>query len=132
MARVAVIGVRERLLRFATVGCAAALLLFLSTWAFSALGARAFVAGIGGYALAFIFAYTLQHGWTFERRSSHRNALPRYLAVQLGCGTLAGITAQTTASFGLPPMAVSALTTLIASAASFILSMSWVFSKSHP
>ena len=120
---------RRRLARFASVGVAAALLLFSCTWAFSALGLPAFAAATAAYVIAFAFAYTAQRNWTFGGRAAHGTALPRYLAVQVGCAGLAGLAAHAAAWAGWPAAAVSAFATVIASAASFFLSLTWAFAQ---
>lgn len=117
-----------RLIRFVIVGSVSAALLFALVWLFSALGAAPFLAGAGGYAIAFVFAYTAQRNWTFAGRAAHGTALPRYLAVQLFCAALSGLSAHAASAWlGWPAPAVSAFATGIASAAGFVLSSLWAF-----
>lgn len=119
-----------RLARFATVGVAAALILFLLSFVLTHLGVPPFAAGAAAYAAAFAFAYTLQHGWTFGGGQPHRRALPRYLIVQCGCALLSGAVSHLAlGGLGLAPWAASGLTTIVASAASFVLSSCWAFAR---
>lgn len=117
-----------RLARFLVVGGLAALLLFVLSWVFHALGMAPFAAGTGAYALAFAFAYTAQRNWTFGAHAAHATALPRYLAVQLFCALLAGLCTHVASSWlGWPAPAAAGLATLAASAAGFVLSAGWAF-----
>ncbi|MGE0503703.1 MAG: GtrA family protein [Rhizobiaceae bacterium] len=119
----------RRLIRFVIVGCAAALLLFALTWLFRAAGAPPFAGSAVAYGIAIVFAYSAQRGWTFGGSHSHSAALPRYLVVQVACALLAGATAHlAVALLDLSAPAMSAVTTMLASAASYLLSSRWVFS----
>jgi len=118
-----------RFARFVTVGVGAALLLFLLSWLFAALGFMPLVGSTIAYAIAFAVAYTAQRFWTFGARHSHGHALPRYFAVQAGCAVFSGVFAELATRFaGVPPVAVAAATTVAASGASYVLSAYWVFS----
>jgi len=122
---------RQRLLRFVVVGLGAALLLFALTYAFLSLGIAPAAASLAAYAIAFVAAYSAQRRWTFGGRHPHGHALPRYFAVQLGCALLSSLSAHVAAlGFGLPPLVVSAIATLVASAASYLLALLWVFPDS--
>jgi putative flippase GtrA len=117
-----------RPIRFATVGVGAAALLFGLSWLFVHLGASPFIGSVAAYAISFVVAYAAQHGWTFGGAHRHSRALPRYLAVQLGCAILSGLVAHASVQMaGAPPLAMSAAVTLAASGASFVLSFLWVF-----
>lgn len=117
-----------RLIRFAVVGIGAALLFFALSWALVSAGLPPFVGSVIAYVLAFVVAYSAQRGWTFEGRHDHAHALPRYLATQLACATLAGLSAHVAVSiFSASPLVMSAITTAAASAASYVLSLVWVF-----
>ena len=119
---------RSRLTRFVTVGVGAALLLFVLSWLLVTLGLPPFAGSALAYGVAFVVAYCAQRGWTFRARHSHARALPRYLAVQLGCAVLSGLVSHVAVTrFGISTLAMSAVTTGVASAASFVLSSLWVF-----
>lgn len=119
-----------QLARFVLVGAGAAALLFVLAWGFVALGAPPFGSGIAAYAIAFVAAYSAHRAWTFGARHAHRTALPRYLAVQLGCGLASGALAHVAVhGAGASPAVMSALVTVAASAASFMLTSRWVFRK---
>jgi putative flippase GtrA len=111
-----------------TVGAGAALLFFLLSWGLVSLGMRPFTGSVLAYGTAFVVAYTAQHGWTFEGEHEHSRSLPRYLAVQVGCAAFSGIVSHVSvAGFGFSPLLMSAVTTVAASAASYVLSSLWVF-----
>ncbi|TIX09409.1 MAG: GtrA family protein, partial [Mesorhizobium sp.] len=87
-----------------------------------------FVGSAAAYAIAFVVAYSAQRGWTFGGEHDHATALPRYLALQLGCAFFSGLVSHVAvAHFGLSPLAMSALTTVATSALSYVASSLWVF-----
>jgi putative flippase GtrA len=56
--------------------------------------------------------------------------LPRYFIIQLGCALLSGILAQLLVTYlKMPPLAMSAVTTIAASLASYFLSSRWAFAE---
>jgi putative flippase GtrA len=117
-----------RLLRFIVVGLGAAALLFVLTYAFVSAGLPPFLGSTLAYALAFIVAYSAQRGWTFGGRHDHSHAFPRYLALQLCCALLSGVVSHVAvAQFGMSSLAMSAVTTVVAGAASYVLSSLWFF-----
>lgn len=119
-----------RLFRFATVGAGAAALLFGLSWLFVSFGLPPFAGSVFAYLIAFVVAYCAQRAWTFEGRHSHNQVLPRYLVLQLGCALFSGVVAHVAVTrFDMPPFAMSALATLAASAASYVLSSLWVFTN---
>ena len=121
---------RLRLVRFVTVGVGAAALLFALSYLSVRLGMTPFAGSIAAYAIAFAVAYTCQHGWTFGGVHDHSHALPRYLAVQLGCALISGLVAHVAVEgFGGSPLAMSVAVTIVASAASYVLSSLWVFPR---
>lgn len=120
--------VQTRLFRFLVVGVGAALLLFVLSWLLVSLGLSPFVGSAAAYAIAFVVAYSAQRGWTFGGEHDHATALPRYLALQLGCAVFSGLVSHVAvARFGLSPLAMSALTTVATSALSYVVSSLWVF-----
>jgi putative flippase GtrA len=121
---------RGLLLRFTLVGVGAALLLFSLSYLFVEAGLPPFPASALAYGIAFAAAYTGQRNWTFGSGHPHRSALPRYLAVQLACGGLAGFVSHVSVTrLGMPPLAMAAATTVLASAASFLATSLWVFPR---
>ena len=119
---------QTRLFRFLTVGVGAALLLFVLSWLLVSLGLSPFVGSLIAYAIAFAVAYSAQRGWTFGGQHDHARAIPRYLALQVGCALFSGLVSHVAvARFGMSPLAMSALTTVAASTVSYILSSLWVF-----
>ena len=117
-----------RLARFITVGVSAALLLFCLTWLFAKVGLSPMIGGVAAYAIAVAVAYTAQRSWTFGGRHDHARALPRYLVVQACCAILSGLTSELAVTvLDAPPFLMSAIATVAASAASFVLSSLWVF-----
>jgi putative flippase GtrA len=117
-----------RFVRFVVVGVGAALLFFVLAFLLVSAGLPPFVGSALAYAVAFVVAYSAQRGWTFGGRHDHSHALPRYFAVQLGCATFSGVVSHVAVYWlGMSPFAMSAVTTVLASAASFVLSSLWVF-----
>lgn len=114
--------------KFVVAGGGTAGLFLVLCYVFAKGGLPPFLASVGAYALAFGIGYTLQRGWTFNAQHRHRDAFPRYLALQVGCGLFSGVVSQiAVAGFGLSPLAMSLATTLIAGGVSFVLSRFWVF-----
>ncbi|KUM24495.1 polysaccharide biosynthesis protein GtrA [Mesorhizobium loti] len=119
---------RTRLFRFLTVGIGAALLLFVLSWLLVSAGLSPFTGSVVAYAISFVVAYSAQHGWTFGGKHDHATAMPRYLALQVGCAVFSGLVSHVAATrFAMPPLSMSALTTVTASAVSYVLSSLWVF-----
>lgn len=122
----------RRLQRFVIVGVGAALLLFGLSYAFVRLGMSPFAGSTLAYAIAFVVAYCAQKSWTFQSRERHMTTLPRYFVLQAGCAITSGITAHTAVTvFGASPIVMSAVTTIVASAVSFVLSSIWVFAPAR-
>jgi putative flippase GtrA len=120
--------VSTRLFRFVVVGVGAACLLFVLTLAMTSAGLPPFPSSVLAYAVAFAVAYSAQRGWTFGARHGHSHALPRYFALQAGCAVFSGIVSHVAVTqLGMSPLAMSAMTTVLASAASYVLSLIWVF-----
>ena len=121
----------SRLVRFLAVGAGAAGLLFALSYALVSVGLRPFAASVIAYAVAFAVAYTAQRNWTFGATQTHGVALPRYFAVQLGCALLAGATSHACVEWlGASHIVMSAVTTVLASAVSYVLLSRWVFACS--
>ncbi|WP_296737422.1 GtrA family protein [Mesorhizobium sp.] len=117
-----------RLARFVVVGIGAALLFFVLSWALVSAGLPPFAGSVIAYLLVFVMAYSAQRSWTFEGRHGHGRAFPRYLVTQLVCAVFAGLCAHVAVSiFSAPPLVMSAIITLAAGAASYVLSSLWVF-----
>ncbi len=117
-----------RLFRFVTVGVGAAALFFGLSWLLVSRGVPPFTGSVIAYATAFVVAYSAQRAWTFEGRHDHAQALPRYFVLQVGCALFSGVVAHfATSRLGMSPFAMSALTTVVASAASYVISSLWVF-----
>jgi putative flippase GtrA len=118
----------ERLFRFLVVGVGAAALLFVLSFLLVSAGLPPFPASVIAYAVAFAVAYTAQRGWTFAGQHDHSRALPRYFVLQAGCALVSGMVSHVAVKqFGMSPLAMSALTTVAASAASYVVSSTWVF-----
>jgi putative flippase GtrA len=120
--------VQTRLFRFLTVGVGAALLLFVLSWLLVSLGLSPFIGSAVAYAITFVVAYSAQRGWTFGGQHDHASAMPRYLALQVGCAMFSGLVSHVAVTrFGMSPLSMSALTTVAASTVSYVLSSLWVF-----
>lgn len=119
----------DRLRKFALVGLLAAFILVALSYLLVSAGLAPFPASALAYLFAFAAAYTGQRSWTFGGRHDHRRALPRYLLLQLACAAFSGVVSHVSVSrFGMPPFAMALVTTIMASAASFVFSSLWVFS----
>ena len=119
---------RQRIMRFLTVGIGSALLFFALTYAFVSLGMPPFAGALLAYAVAFVVAYSAQRNWTFGGGHDHSHALPRYFVLQAGCALGSGLLAHVAVdTLQMPPLAMSALTTVAASAVSYVASSLWVF-----
>jgi putative flippase GtrA len=117
-----------RLFRFAVVGVGAACLLFVLSFLLVSMGLSPFSASVLAYSVAFAIAYTGQRSWTFGDRQNHSNSFRRYLALQAGCATFSGLVSHAAVAWlGMSPLAMSVLTTIAASAASYMVSSTWVF-----
>ena len=116
-------------MRFVAVGVGGAIVLFALTFAFHKAGAAPIWGYAAAYALAFVFSYTLQRGWTFGAQHRHREAFPRYLALQVICAGVSALTGQALTSWTtLQPVVTSGICTILASALSFFGASFWVFS----
>ncbi len=114
--------------RFIVVGVAAALLFFLLVWLFIAAGLPPFAGGTLAYAIVFAAAYLTQRGWSFRWRHGHGHALPRYAVAQAFAAVMSGAMAQVATSvLGWPVGVAALLAACVASAASLLLSLFWVF-----
>jgi putative flippase GtrA len=117
-----------RLFRFVTVGVGAGLLFFVLSFLLVSAGMPPFPGSLLAFAIAFVFAYAAQHSWTFESRHGHRRSLPRYLTLQVACALFSAIVAHVAVRyFGMSPLAMSATTTLLGGAVSYVVSSLWVF-----
>ena len=122
------VSAQTRLFRFLTVGVGAALLFFVLSWLLVSLGFSPFIGSVVAYALTVVVAYSAQRGWTFGGQHDHASAMPRYLSLQLGCALFSGLVSHLAVTrFGMSALAMSALTTVAASAVSYVMSSLWVF-----
>lgn len=120
--------VQTRLFRFLTVGVGAALLFFVLSWLLVSLGFSPFIGSVLAYAIAVVVAYNAQRGWTFGGQHDHAHAMPRYLALQVGCALFSGLVSHVAVTrLGFSALAMSALTTVAASTVSYVMSSLWVF-----
>ncbi len=115
-------------IRFIIVGAGAALTFFALSFLFRSSGAPPFAGTVVAYAIAFAVAYTAQHGWTFGGVHDHAEAFPRYLIAQIGCALASGVAGHVAVEgLGLSAFWMSATVMVLASAASYLLSLFWVF-----
>jgi putative flippase GtrA len=122
------LALRQRLVRFITVGVGAAALLLVLAYLFISIGLPPFAAGLAGYGGAFLAAYTAQRCWTFGAAHGHGHALPRYFVLQAGCAlTSGGLAHIAVDGLGMAPLTTSVLITVATSAVSYIVSSRWVF-----
>jgi putative flippase GtrA len=125
--------VGTRVFRFVVVGVGAAGLLFVLSFLLVSAGLPPFTGSVIAYAAAFAVAYTAQRSWTFGGRHDHGRALPRYFILQLCCAAFSGTISHIAVNrLSMSPLAMSALTTIAASAVSYVFSSKWVFQGKHP
>ena len=122
----------KRMVRFAVTGTASAGVFFSLSVVLVRAGSPPFLASLTAFAIAFFLGYALQHGWTFRARHRHLLSFPRYLVLQIfSCLVSALIADAAITRLGFSPFAMSALTTIVASAISFFGSLFWVFPDRH-
>lgn len=120
-------------LRFVITGGSAAALFFVLSFTFVRAGLPPFAGTLLAYAITLAASYTAQQAWTFRGERRHAEALPRYLAAQVGCALLSGLLARLLVNqAGLPPLPMAAVTTVTSAAASYALSRYWVFAARGP
>ena len=120
--------VQTRLFRFLTVGVGAALLLLVLSWLLVSSGLSPFTGSVVAYAIAVGVAYSAQRGWTFGGQHDHMHAMPRYLTLQAACAAFSGLVSHIAVTqFGLSPLAMSVVTTVMTSTVSYVGSSLWVF-----
>ena len=117
-----------QMLRFVCVGVGGAAFLMLLTYALVSGGAPPFWASVLAYAICFVLAYLLQRFWTFEAKHPHREALPRYLALQGACAVFSGLFTQAAVDhFGTSHLVAAGLSAFTAGVLSYVGSMLFVF-----
>jgi putative flippase GtrA len=117
-----------RLFRFVVVGAGAACLLFVLTFLLVSIGLPPLSGSVLAYAVCIAIAYVAQRDWTFRDRQNRGNSFRRYLMVQAGCAVFSGLISHVSVEwFGMTPLAMSAMTTIAASAASYMVTSTWVF-----
>lgn len=115
-------------LRFLLSGASTTCVYFILSYLLIRAGWRPFSANIASYAIAFLFGYLLQRTWTFRGRHPHREALPRYLAAQLGCALTVAVAADLAMSSLHPSPFLLSLGAASSSAGiSYVVSVLWVF-----
>jgi putative flippase GtrA len=116
------------MLRFICVGGGAAVFFMILTYALVSDGAKPFWASVVAYVICVAVAYLLQRFWTFEAKHPHREALPRYLALQGGCAVFSGLVPQVAIDhFGATRLVAVGLATITASVFSYVGSTFFVF-----
>jgi putative flippase GtrA len=117
-----------QMLRFVCVGLGVAVFFASLTYAFVSGGVPPFWASILAYVISFVVAYLLQRYWTFEAKHSHREALPKYLALQVACAVSSGLVAQLAVDyFGAIHLVAAGLAAVTAGVLSYIGSALFVF-----
>jgi putative flippase GtrA len=118
----------SQMLRFVCVGVGVAALFMLLTYALVSGGAPPFWASVLAYVICFVLAYLLQRFWTFEAKHPHREALPRYLALQGVCAVFSGLVPQAAVDhFGATHLVAAGLAAFTAGVLSYVGSTLFVF-----
>jgi putative flippase GtrA len=116
--------------RFLFAGGMTAFLYFGLIYVLLTLGVTSWLSALFAYLTAFSVGYTAQKVFTFQSRSSHLVSLPRYAALQVGCASIAAVSASGAERFGLTqPLIISLLSTIVLGTVSYLVSSKWVFSK---
>jgi putative flippase GtrA len=115
--------------RFIAVGAAAALGYFIICYALQRVSRwPPFGASVVAYVIMFGFAYFGQRNITFRSARRHRESLPAYLLLQIGCALLAaGIVQLLAMTFRQSPLVASGIATVLAGGTSYLVSASWIF-----
>ena len=114
--------------RFLCVGVGVAVFFMFLTYALVSGGVPPFWASVSAYVICFVMAYILQRFWTFEAKHRHREALPKYFALQAGCAVLSGFVPQVAIDrFGATHLVAAGLAALTASFLSYVGSTLFVF-----
>lgn len=117
-----------RIVRFVCVGVGVAAFFMVLTYLLVSSGVAPFLASILAYGVCFVAAYFLQRYWTFEAKHPHREALARYLVLQLACALFSGLVPQVAIDrFGATPLVASGLAAFTAGVLSYIGSACFVF-----
>jgi putative flippase GtrA len=117
-----------QMLRFLCVGVGVAVFFMFLTYALVSRGARPFWASVSAYVVCFVIAYLLQRFWTFEAKHPHREALPKYFALQAACAVLSGLVPQVAIDrFGATRLVAAGLAALTAGVLSYVGSTLFVF-----
>jgi putative flippase GtrA len=117
------------LLRFVGVGASCALVYFSLCYAFQVqLGWSSFGATAVAYACSFGVGYSGQRLLTFRSTVAHRVSLSRYATLHVGGAVLTSvIIASAGRLLAIEPLYSAAISTILAGAASFLISLKWVF-----
>jgi len=114
--------------RFVCVGLGVAVLFMVLTYALVSHGVAPFWASVSAYVICFVVAYLLQRFWTFEAKHTHREALPRYLTLQVACAVLSGLVPQVAIDhFGATHLVPAGLAAFTAGVLSYVGSTLFVF-----
>jgi putative flippase GtrA len=129
MAQRTFVPIESTSLRYVAVGGAAALGYFAICYVLQEIAGWApFWASAAAYAVMFGCAYLGQRNIAFRSARRHRDSLPAYLLLQILCALLAAAIVQfLVAATGHSPLVASAIATIIAGGASYIVSASWIF-----
>lgn len=121
-----------QMLRFVCVGVGVAAFFMFLTYALVSGGAPPFWSSVSAYVICFVVAYLLQRFWTFEAKHPHREALPKYLALQVACAVLSGLVPQVAIDhFGATHLVAAGLAALTAGVLSYVGSTIFVFSNAR-
>jgi putative flippase GtrA len=121
-----------QMLRFVCVGLGVAVFFMFLTYALVSGGAPPFWASVSAYVICFAVAYLLQRFWTFEAKHPHREALPKYFALQAACAVFSGLVPQVAIDhFGATHLVAAGLAALTAGVLSYVGSTLFVFPNAH-
>ena len=129
MSRRSFVPLTSTYVRFVAVGGVAAVGYFSICYGLQeAVGWTPFWASSTAYAIMFGFAYLGQRNFAFRSTRRHRESLPAYLLLQVTCALLsAAIVQLLVTTTGQPPLVASTIATIMAGAASYLVSTTLIF-----
>jgi len=124
----------ESLFSFVLIGgFGSVLFVLLSSLAVSLLPFAEWQVNACCYAATILPIYLLHRRFSFRSDAAHRQALPRYVSVQLMALVLAALFSFVIyGSLHLPPVAASILVVALTSGVNFMVLRSWAFASASP
>lgn len=113
--------------RFGIVGVAATLTYAALGLIFAEMGLAVLLGNALAYVISFGVSYVGHHTWSFQSRTSHRSALPRFAATQAAGLGLNTIIIAVLMHWGVPYVLAMLVAIVAVPVAVFLASKFWVF-----